>query len=670
MSVSDSARTQTHHSSTSWYKVTGSTTATFTLAVSQILFDGLGVAKAATFSERFATALPSEVVKRLFNSIWVNLPRTFRLVWDGARSQVLLTVLLEFIATGATVAQLAVARRLLRQLREAITKGQVTNGLVATIVFVGALAALIAAITAIQQFYRPLAIEMVTRHTYACVLRRLRTSRLEEFDEPTFHDRVERLSKDGVERPAELVWAFAGLITGIFGLVAIGGFISSILPEIVPMVVLGTIPLLVAGRIDALAFYAFIQRVSPIRRRAQYLRDLLTDRRAAAELAAYGLRPGLEARHDVLQNERIAQMSVMAKKRSIRSLFSALATMVVTVLALLLIARRTVAGNFGIDSALAVVLAVQQLSQRMTLLRIALTTVHSNQLFLNDLHSFLEPVVEPVSARSTRPLSPDELSELSTQRGASIEITDVSFKYPNQVNAAVNNVSLHINPGQVVALVGENGSGKTTLAKIIAGLYAPQQGSVCVDDVDLATRLGVDRTRHAVTVFQDFARYALSAYDNVSLGDVTRADDVQRVNTAIDLSGLRRVVDGLPHGVDTVLAAQFDGGVDLSSGQWQRFALARAFFREAPVLLLDEPSAALDARAEFELFERVRDLGRGRTVILISHRLASVRGVDKIIVMQRGDIIETGNHAQLLAAGGLYAELLSLQERTTLGSLD
>jgi ATP-binding cassette, subfamily B, bacterial len=306
----------------------------------------------------------------------------------------------------------------------------------------------------------------------------------------------------------------------------------------------------------------------------------------------------------------------------------------------------------------------------MTSLRYALTTVHSNQLFLNDLHAFLEPVVESVAARSTRPLSVDELSELSSQRGASIEVTNVSFKYPNQVNPAVNNVSLHINPGQVIALVGENGSGKTTLAKIIAGLYAPQQGNVCVEDVDLATRRGVDRTRHAVTVFQDFARYALSAYDNVSLGDVTRADDSQRVNRSIDLSGLRLVVDGLPNGLDTVLAAQFDGGVDLSSGQWQRFALARAFFREAPVLLLDEPSAALDARAEFELFERVRELGRGRTVILISHRLASVRGVDQIIVMQRGEIIETGNHTQLVAAGGLYAELLNLQERTTLGSLD
>ncbi len=582
----------------------------------------------------------------------------------------LLTLILELLTTGATVVQLAFVKRLLSQLRASIAVGELTRNLTVTIIVVGVLAAMVAAIGAIQSFYRPLAIEMVTRHSYACVLRRLRTSRLEEFDEPTFHDRVERLSKDGVDRPAELVWAFSAMVSGVFGIVAIGLFVSSILPEILPLVLFGAIPLLIAGRVDALAYYQFVAAIAPIRRRAQYLRDLLTDRKSAAELAGYGLRPMLEERHNVLQNNRIEQLSNMSKKRSIRSVYTALATMFMTVAALLLIAYRTANGSFGIDAAVAVVLAVQQLASRMTSLRFALTAVHSNQLFLSDLHAFLEPVVEPVGVRMARPMSEEEVRDFRTQRGASLELIGVSFKYPNQTSPAVNDVNLHIAPGQVVALVGENGSGKTTLAKIIAGLYAPQSGTVCVDDADLALRSGTDRTRHAVTVFQDFARFALSAYDNVALGDINRADDVDRVNASIDLSGLRRVVDGLPNGMDTVLAAQFDGGVDLSSGQWQRFALARAFFREAPVLLLDEPSAALDARAEFELFERVRELGRGRTVILISHRLASVRGVDRIVVMRHGSIIESGTHEELVNNAGLYAELLELQARTTLGALD
>jgi ATP-binding cassette, subfamily B, bacterial len=606
-------------------------------------------------------------VKRLARSLGTSLPRTFRLVWDGARSQVLLTLVLEVLTTGATVFQLALVKRLLGQLRVGIAEEKLQSSLVGSVLAVGLLAALSAAIAAIQLFYRPLAVELVTRHTYARLLHRLRSSRLEEFDEPSFHDRIERLSKEGVERPAELVWAFSSLITGLFGLVAIGLFVGSILPEIFPLILVGSVPLVVAGRVDASAYYKYSQGIAPLRRRTQYLRDLLTDRKAAAELAGYGLRPVLEERHELLQQDRIDRLATMARKRSLRSFFTALATMVVTVAALLLIAQRTTNGEIELDEAIAVVLGVQQLAARMTTLRYALSTVHQNQLFLGDLHSFL--TVEP-GGRSLRPQAEVGLPEFTTANGASIELSNVTFQYPNQTRPAVNGVDLHVLPGQVVALVGENGSGKTTLAKLIAGLYAPHTGSVCIDDIDLASVAQASRTRHAVTVFQDFARYALSAYDNIALGDIERFDDAERVRTSVELSGLRHVIDNLPDGLDTVLGAQFDGGVDLSSGQWQRFALARAFFRDAPVLLLDEPSAALDARAEFELFERVRELGRGRTVILISHRLASVRGVDNIVVMKHGSIIETGSHEQLVAAGGLYAELLELQERTTLGSLD
>ena len=246
----------------------------------------------------------------------------------------------------------------------------------------------------------------------------------------------------------------------------------------------------------------------------------------------------------------------------------------------------------------------------------------------------------------------------------------MSFRYPSQTRDAVEHVNIHIPAGQVVALVGENGSGKTTLAKLIAGLYAPTHGVVRVANGDLALVDGPARTRHAVTVFQDFARFALSARDNIVLGGSTRADDDDRVQRAIEAAGLESVIATLPNGLDTVLASQFEGGVDLSSGQWQRFALARAFYRDAPVLLLDEPTASLDARSEFLLFERVREIARGRTVILISHRLASVRGVDRIIVMKTGRIVESGTHSELIANGGLYAELTDLQERTSLATLE
>ncbi len=606
---------------------------------------------------------------RLFAGLSTNLRQTYRLVWDGARSQVTIGLALDVVLTVATIGQLALVKRLLSQLRVGAQQGELAQPLLLTIAVSGVLAATVAAIGAVQMFIRPLAVEMLTRHTYAKVLERLRTAPLEDFDEPTFHDRLERLSKDGVERPAELVWAASGLLASLIGIIGIGAFVTSILPEIMPMVIVGAIPLLVASRVDAHAYYQYIQGVGSLRRRTQYLRDVLTERKMAPELLGYGLRPRLEEWHEAFQQQRIDRLATMVKSRSIRSIYTAIATIIVTIAAMSLIAWRATHGDLTIDEAVAVVLGVQQLTGRLSTLRSALSVVQQNRLFLSDLFSFLNDVAPP--STDQRPsVSESGTEPVPVGLGSDIQVDSVVFRYPAQTRNAVDTIDVHIPKGQVVALVGENGSGKTTLAKIIAGLYSPTSGTVRVGGVDLAGLQGSARTRHAVTVFQDFARFALSAHDNIALGDTARMNDPARVQQSIDAAGLGGVIDALPNGLDTILASQFEGGVDVSSGQWQRFALARAFYRDAPVLLLDEPTAALDARSEYLLFERVREIARGRTVILISHRLASVRDVDRIIVMRTGRIVESGTHQELIASGGLYAELTDLQERTSLANLD
>jgi ATP-binding cassette subfamily B protein len=222
-------------------------------------------------------------------------------------------------------------------------------------------------------------------------------------------------------------------------------------------------------------------------------------------------------------------------------------------------------------------------------------------------------------------------------------------------------VSLHVGAGEVVALVGENGSGKTTLAKLLAQLYRPDRGRVLWGGVDTAT-LDQARLRRDVTlIFQDFVQYVLSAGENIGLGRHERLDDGDAIRAAARLADVDEVVTALPEGYGTLLGNEFVGGRDLSKGQWQRIALARAFFRDAPLIVLDEPTAALDARAEHDLFERVRDLFRGRGVLLISHRFSSVRSADRIYVLMGGRVVESGSHDDLMAAGGLYAELFTLQ---------
>jgi ATP-binding cassette, subfamily B, bacterial len=280
--------------------------------------------------------------------------------------------------------------------------------------------------------------------------------------------------------------------------------------------------------------------------------------------------------------------------------------------------------------------------------------LQESAMFIDDFIAFTEQAPRMESRQAGSP-------ESHSSWLGPIEAQGVTFSYPGSERVALRGVSLRIEPGEVVALVGTNGSGKTTLAKLLAGLYLPSEGRVCWDGRD--TR-DVDRREllaHTAVVFQDFIQYALSAGDNIALGRHERAGDTAAMAQAAEQAGADKDIAGLPEGYETLLGSAFIDRTDLSTGQWQRVALARTFFRDAPLVILDERIAALDAKAEHELFARIGELFADRSVLLISHRISTVRAADRIYVLSEGCLVESGTHEQLVAAGGTYAELFSLQ---------
>jgi ATP-binding cassette subfamily B protein len=475
---------------------------------------------------------------------------------------------------------------------------------------------------------------------------------LEDFEDSELQDRLERARRQAAGRMT-LIGQLLAQAQDAVTIVTFAAGLVAYAPWLIALLAIALVPAFVGEvHFNALS-YALNYTRTPERREIDYVRQTGASAETAKEVKIFGLNDFLIERYRALASSFYEANRKLAQRRAtVGSLLTTIGT-IAYYIAYAYIVWRTLHHDFTIGDLTFLAGSFLRLRTLLESLLTGFSQVAGQALYLDDLFSFFEIEPEIVSPPDPRPF-PSPI-----RRG--FEFQDVGFRYPGAERWAVRNLSFVLAAGEVLALVGENGAGKTTLVKLIARLYDPDEGRILLDGHDLREYdLSALRGNIGV-IFQDFVRYHLTAAENIAVGRIDARDDRPRIVAAAKRSLADEVIAKLPAGYDQVIGKRFRTGVDLSGGEWQKIAIARAYMRDAQVLILDEPTAALDARAEFEVFQRFKELSRGKTAVLISHRFSSVRMADRIIVLADGRIEAIGTHDELIAQGGRYAELFELQ---------
>jgi ATP-binding cassette subfamily B protein len=591
-----------------------------------------------------------------------HLPALFRLVWAASPGLTLGSLGLRLLRALLPVLMLYVGKLIIDEvvvqartpgasLADAVGDGRLAP--LATLVAVElGLALLSDASGRLSALIDGLLADRYSNHASIRLMEHAATLDLEQFENSAQQDRMERAR-------TQITWR-ASLLTQVFGqvqdAVTVGSLAVGLLayaPWLIGLLVLALIPAFLGEMHFNARGYRLNYARTPERRQLDYLRTLASSAETAKEVKLFGLNSFLVERFRRFADGVYADRRTLAMERAAwGSVFAGLGALAYYV-AYATIIWRTVAGEFSLGDLTFLSGSFLRLRGLLESLLLGFSQVAGQALYLDDLFSFfkIRPAITSAPGAMPVPKPPRE----------GIIFENVGFRYPDAEHWAVRHLDLSIRSGEVVALVGENGAGKTTIVKLLARLYDPTEGRILLDGRDLRDFDLADLRSRIGVIFQDFVRFGFSASENIGVGAIEAADDQARIQGAAERSLADAVVARLPLGYDQVLGKRFNTGIELSGGEWQKIAIARAYMRDADILVLDEPTAALDARAEYEVFQRFRDLSRGKTALLISHRFSTVRMADRILVLEHGQVVESGSHEALLAMQGRYAALFELQ---------
>jgi ATP-binding cassette, subfamily B, bacterial len=586
-----------------------------------------------------------------------NIPASFRLVWNADKAATLvmavLTVLSAALPASQAWAGALIVDSVVHSLNNKLTAEQGLNAALPLLLLEFGLLLVGAIISQVRRLYEHVLNAQLGHYINTEIIRKALSLDLHYFEDAAFYDKLQNARREADFRAVGIINGVFMVAQNILTLISFAVLLLAFNPWISLILFGATVPAFIAqGRFSRL-YFRLLTWHAPEFRRMQYIEHLLTVDNSVKEVKLFGLGEPLLKRYSATFWEFFREDTRLAYQRSWISLGLGLIASLSYYVAYGWIIYIAVTGAITLGGMTLYLTLFRQSQGTVQGLFDNINRLFENGLFMDNLFGFLDLKPQMVQQASAQ--------TVPTQIASGLEFRNVSFRYPGRDDWAVRNVSLTIAPGEKVALVGPNGAGKTTLIKLLTRLYDPTEGNILLDGVDLR-EYDPDQLRQRIgVIFQDFVKYQLTARENIGFGQIDQLENSTLIDEAAARGGANDVVNELPSGMDTMLGRWFQNGHELSGGQWQKVALSRAFMRDGEVLVLDEPTAALDAEREYEIFQRFRELTEGKIAVLISHRFSTVRMADQIVVIEGGQVTEQGTHQALLAQGGTYARLFEMQ---------